>query len=155
AVEAAMRVPPQTLLSSHEIPIAVSARIAQPGERIALAAEMEFKPFILPVRLGGETRSLPIRELRQPREIAMVRSAYARAKLRELLLSGATDDELLQHGRRFQQMTPRTSLLVLESWRDYERWDVPMPDDVRREKAAEMKAWEREQSRTPEETRPA
>jgi hypothetical protein len=155
AAEAAMRVPPRTPLSSEAIPIAVSARIAQPGERIALAAEMEFKPFILPVRLGDETRSLPIRELRQPREVAMVRSAYARAKLRELLLACATDDELLEHGRRFQQLTPRTSLLVLESWRDYERWDAPMPDDVRRERAAELKAQEREQSRTPEETRPA
>jgi len=147
-----MRVPPRTL-SPGEIPIAVSARIAQHGERIALAAETEFKPFILPVRLGGETRSLPIRELREPREIAMVRSAYARAKLRELLLSGATDDELLAHGRRFQEMTPRTSLLVLESWRDYERWDAPMPDDVRREKAAELKAQEIEQRRD-NETRP-
>ena len=154
AAEAAMRVPPRTVLSADEIPIAVSARIAQHGERIALAAEMEFKPFILPVRLGDETRSLPIRELREPREIAMVRSAYARAKLRELLLSGATDDELLEHGRRFQEMTPRTSLLVLDSWRDYERWNAPMPDDVRREKAADLKAEELER-RASVETQPA
>src|SRR5436190_480342 len=156
AAEAAMRVPPRTPLAAEKIPIAVSARIAQPGERIALAAEMEFKPFILPLRLGDETRSLPIRELREPREIAMVRSAYARAKLRELLLSDATDAELLEHGRRFQQMTPRTSLLVLDSWRDYERWNAPMPDDVRREKAADLRARELERrSSTPEETRPA
>lgn len=156
AAEAAMRVPPRTLRSSEEIPIAVSARIAQSGERVALAAETELKPFILPVRLGDDIRSLPIRELRQPTEIAMVRSAYARAKLRELLLSDATDAELLEHGRRFQEMTPRTSLLVLDSWRDYERWDAPMPDDVRREKAADLKAQELErQSRVSEVTRPA
>ena len=156
AAEAAMRVPPRTPLAAEKIPIAVSARIAQPGERIALAAEMEFKPFILPLRLGDETRSLPIRELREPREIAMVRSAYARAKLRELLLSDATDAELLEHGRRFQQMTPRTSLLVLDSWHDYERWNAPMPDDVRREKAADLKAAElARRSYPPEETRPA
>jgi Ca-activated chloride channel homolog len=154
AAEAAMRFPPRTPLSAEAIPIAVSTRIAQRGERIALAAELEFKPFILPVRFGDETRSLPIRELREPREIAMVRSAYARAKLRELLLSDATDAEILEHGQHFQQMTPRTSLIVLDSWRDYERWDAPMPDDVRREKAAYLKAQELEQ-RSYNETRPA
>src|SRR5436190_721877 len=55
AAEAAMRVPPRTPLAAEKIPIAVSARIAQPGERIALAAEMEFKPFILPLRHESRT----------------------------------------------------------------------------------------------------
>lgn len=163
AVETAMRVPPPATISSETVALVASGRPAQDGARIPLAAEAAFKPFLLTLRLGDETRSLPIRELREPRELAMVRSAYARAKLRQLLLALAPDEQLLAHGRRFQQLTPRTSLLVLDSWRDYEMWDVPMPDDVRREKLAELReererAQQRERDRTewrrPEETRP-
>jgi hypothetical protein len=144
AADAAMRVPPQTRFSTNAVDLVDSGRIALHGERIALAAQTTLKPFILPLRAGDESRSLPIRELRTPRELAMIRGAYARAKLRQMLLNGASDDELLEHGRRFQQLTPRTSLLVLETWRDYEEWNVPMPDDVRREKIADVEAALRE-----------
>jgi Vault protein inter-alpha-trypsin domain len=159
AAESAMRVPPRTSLSSNAVALVAPDRLAQHGERMALAAETAFKPFLLPLRVGDETRSLPIRELRHPREVAMVRSAYARAKLRQLLVSGATDEQLLEHGRRFQQLTPRTSLLVLDSWRDYERFDIPMPEDVQREKTAELRQEEKERlewlrAATREETRP-
>ena len=35
-------------------------------------------------------------------------------------------------------LTPRTSLLVLESWRDYEMYGIDMPDDVAAEKARQL-----------------
>lgn len=152
AADAAMRVPPHTRFATNAVALVDSGRIAQHGERLAVAGETKLKPFILPLRAGDESRSLPIRELHQPRERAMIRSAYARAKLRQLLLNGASDEDLLEHGRRFQQLTPRTSLLVLESWRDYEQWEVPMPDDVRREKIAELEAAQKEARREREET---
>ncbi len=138
AVDAAMRIAAPYGISSSVAPIVASRRAGHYRARIPIAATTDVKPYLLPLRLGDETRELPIRELRQPREIAMVRSAYARAALRQLLLSNASDEQLLEHGRRFQQLTPRTSLLVLESWRDYEQLDLPLPDDVRREKEAEQ-----------------
>ena len=139
AVDAAMRAAAPYGISSSVASIVASRRAGHYRARIPIAATTDVKPYLLPLRLGDETRELPIRELRQPREIAMVRSAYARAALRQLLLSNASDEQLLEHGRRFQQLTPRTSFLVLETWRDYERLDLPLPDDVRREKEAEEK----------------
>ncbi|HUR81994.1 MAG TPA: VIT domain-containing protein [Thermoanaerobaculia bacterium] len=137
AVDSAMRAAAPSTITSSAAPIVASRRLGQFNARIPIAAATDVKPYLLPLRLGDEARELPIRELRQPREIAMVRSAYARAALRELLVSLAPDEEIIEHGRRFQQLTPRTSLLVLESWRDYEQWDVPLPDDVKREKEEE------------------
>jgi Ca-activated chloride channel family protein len=146
AAEGAMRAPVQRF-STSGVELAGAARIAQHGERVPLAAESKLKPFILALRAGDASHALPIRELREPREVAMIRSAYARAKLRQLLSDGASDAALVAHGRRFQQLTPRTSLLVLESWRDYQQWDVPMPADVRREMNADLAAEEKELQR--------
>jgi len=87
-------------------------------------------------------RDLPARELHGATEASMVRQAFARALLRELLLDGAPDEELIAHGREYTQLTPRTSLLVLETWRDYEQYNIPMPPDVAEEKAR----WELEQA---------
>lgn len=142
-VETAMRVPSIAPLSSTALSLLASTQAVR-GSRISFAAESALKPSILPIRIGDEQRTLSIRELRRPREIAMVRSAFARAALRQLLLSMASDQQILEHGRRFQQLTPRTSLLVLESWRDYERWEIPLPDDVREEKAREEREAKRE-----------
>lgn len=129
AVDTVMRHPAPVAFPSAAIPFLVSARS---GSRVSVAAESALKPV------------LPVRELRHPREASMVRAAFARAKLRDLLLSMAPDERILAHGRQFQQLTPRTSLLVLESWRDYEQWDIPMPDDVLAEKAAEERRWKHE-----------
>ena len=108
---------PATLLASHRARFAIAAR--------AKAA------------LPTLPREVPVRELRDEREASMVRRAWARARLREMLASGADDAELIAHGRTFTQLTPRTSLLVLESWRDYARYDIPMPPDVVAEKKRE------------------
>lgn len=75
-------------------------------------------------------RSATLRVVRSPIEVSMVRRAYARVALRELLARNAGDDELLAHGKRYSQLTPRTSLLVLDSWRDYERYGIELPPDV-------------------------
>src|SRR6185436_5585854 len=69
--------------------------------------------------------------------IDLVRRAWARARLRSLLDNGAAPEVVLEHGRQFNQLTPRTSLLVLETWQDYEANGVPMPPDLRAEKEAE------------------
>lgn len=87
-------------------------------------------------------RDLPARELRGATESSMVRRAFARARLRELLLEDAPDEKLILHGREYTQLTPRTSLLVLETWWDYEQYNIPLPPDV----MAEKEQWEREQS---------
>jgi len=89
-----------------------------------------------PVIATNGRRELPVRVLDSPVEADLVRRAWARARLRSLLDAGATPDEILAHGRAFNQLTPRTSLLVLESWRDYELNGVPMPPDVRAERDA-------------------
>jgi len=130
AVDEVMRRPAPASFSSAAIPFVVSART---GSRVSGAAESDLKPAV------------PVLELRHPREASMVRAAFARAKLRQLLLSMAPDEQILEHGRQFQQLTPRTSLLVLESWRDYERWEIPMPADVIAEKAAEERALRRDE----------
>ena len=86
---------------------------------------------------------LPLRELHGATERSMVRRAYARLQLRELLARGASDDEILAHGRAFTQVTPRTSLLVLETWQDYERYGIELPPDVHAAKLEEYAEAER------------
>ncbi|HEY0141083.1 MAG TPA: VIT domain-containing protein [Thermoanaerobaculia bacterium] len=86
---------------------------------------------------------LPLRELHGATERSMVRRAYARVQLRELLARGAPDEEILAHGRAFTQVTPRTSLLVLETWRDYERYKIELPPDVLEAKLEEFAEAER------------
>lgn len=85
---------------------------------------------------------VPARELHEDVEAGMVRRAWARARLREMLVEGVPDEELIAHGRVYTQLTPRTSLLVLESFWDYEQYDIPLPPDLVAEKAK----WEREQA---------
>jgi hypothetical protein len=66
--------------------------------------------------------------------------------LRELIDSGATPEEVLEHGRKFGQLTPRTSLLVLERWQDYESNGLPLPPDLREQKEADEKALHEQQA---------
>ena len=122
AAAAAMRVPANIRFGEGIVPSA----IVTPGdERVAIAARANDSLIHLP-------RELPLREIA---EASMVRRAWARAKLREMLATGASDEELIAHGRKFTQLTPRTSLLVLDSWWDYERYDIPLPPDVAEAKA--------------------
>lgn len=130
AVEAAMHLPISVRFSGPEV--APSAILAAQPSRFAIAARSRDTLTLLHER--------PLRELHGAVETSIVRRAWARAKLREMIATGASDDELIAHGRAFTQLTPRTSLLVLESWRDYVEWDIPMPPDVLEEKEREEKA---------------
>jgi vault protein inter-alpha-trypsin-like protein len=108
----------------------------------------------MPLIAGDVRHDVPMQVLETEEGSDLVRRAWARARLRELLDSGASPEEVVEHGRQFNQLTPRTSLLVLERWQDYEEFGVPMPADVRAEKAAQEKAWrafdaERQQQQRP------
>ncbi|HJQ39807.1 MAG TPA: VIT domain-containing protein, partial [Thermoanaerobaculia bacterium] len=127
----AMRLPADVRFGSGILPGRV---VTAGGERVSIAARANDALIRLP-------HDLPPREIA---ESGMVRRAWARAKLREMLADGAPDEELVAHGRAFTQLTPRTSLLVLESWQDYELYDIPMPPDVLEEKEREKRQAERQ-----------
>jgi hypothetical protein len=78
------------------------------------------------------------RALTSDKERDLVRRAWARARLRELLDSNAPGEQLLAHGLAFRQITPRTSLLVLDGWMDYEQYGLPVPSELRAQRAADM-----------------
>jgi hypothetical protein len=124
AAAAAMRTPAKVRFGEGILPASV---VTVGDERFVIAARAKESVIRMP-------HELPLREIA---ESSMVRRAWARAKLRELLAHGASDVELVAHGRAFTQLTPRTSLLVLESWRDYENYEIPMPPDVLEEKKRE------------------
>lgn len=92
----------------------------------------------LPVTAGGVRRELPVRELASEEERDLVRRSWGRAALRELLENDAPAADVLAHGLRFQQLTPQTSLLILDTWQDYERYGIPLPPDLRVQKAREL-----------------
>ncbi|HSP14269.1 MAG TPA: VIT domain-containing protein [Thermoanaerobaculia bacterium] len=119
---------PSSALLTDDAVITVSAR-----SRDAIVA--------MPVIAGDVRHDIPLQVLDTEEGADLVRRSWARARLRELLDNGAPPEDVVEHGRQFNQLTPRTSLLVLETWRDYEAYGVPMPADVRAEKAAEQKAW--------------
>lgn len=119
AVEASMQMParvsfdgivPQHILVASAGRVAIAQRATEPIATFAA--------------------KLPLRELHGATERAMVRRAYARLQLRELLARGASDEDVIAHGRAFTQVTPRTSLLVLDTWQDYERYGIELPPDL-------------------------
>ncbi len=64
----------------------------------------------------------------------IVRTAWAASKLRELLkMPGDHDEDYLQLGKQYHLITPRTSLIVLETWQDYQQYGIAMPPDVQQE----------------------
>ena len=121
AVDAAMRVPiranvsgafaslgdflPDSLLVSSDIDVAVNARSR---ERI-----LAFDVFA-----GDDRYDMPVRHVDSGRNGDLVIRAWARARLRSLLARGASADQVRDHGLRFNQLTPQTSLLVLDTWQD-------------------------------------
>lgn len=132
AVRATQRIPTSIELDSRLTPDHLL--LASPG-RSAIAAESRD-----PIHDLGVSNST-LRELRGVTEAQMIRRAYARARLREMLAANASDDDLIAHGRAFTQLTPRTSLLVLERWSDYENFDIPMPPDVVEQKRCDEEEW--------------
>lgn len=63
----------------------------------------------------------------------LVRTDWARSRLQTMLGSSATDQQWIEFGKKFHLVTPETSLIVLESWQDYLRYEIEMPPDVRAE----------------------
>jgi len=134
AAASAMKRPIRTDLAA---PITPRTIVSTSAARFAIAARSDAGALLT---LHGR----PLRELTDAKSASMIRRAWARAELREMLARGAADDELIEHGRRYTQLTPRTSLIVLETWMDYERYGIPMPPDVQQEKERfEREAMER------------
>jgi len=115
---------PASVLMTNDAAVSVSAR-----SRDAIVS--------FPVIAGSVRHEIPVEMLETEEGTDLVRRAWARARLRSLLDSGAPPEAVLEHGRQFNQLTPRTSLLVLETWQDYERNHLPIPPDLRAEKEAE------------------
>jgi tetratricopeptide (TPR) repeat protein len=115
---------PSSVLTTSDTSVTVSAR-----SRDAIVA--------FPVIAGNVRHEIPVEVLETEEGSDLVRRAWARAKLRDLLESGATPEEVIEHGVKFSQLTPRTSLLVLETWQDYENNGLPLPPDLREQKEAE------------------
>ncbi|HKS25335.1 MAG TPA: carboxypeptidase regulatory-like domain-containing protein, partial [Thermoanaerobaculia bacterium] len=73
------------------------------------------------VRVAG--RELAAREIAVP---GLVERAWARARLREI----QKPEEIAELGKKHTMLTPRTSLIVLESWRDYQMYGIDPPPDL-------------------------
>ena len=155
AAEASMRRPELLMISVMQPPIRdvlPSSVLTTSDASITVSGRSRDPIVAFPVITGNVRHEIPVEVLETEEGIDLVRRAWARARLRELLESGATPEEVLEHGRKFSQLTPRTSLLVLERWQDYESNGLPLPPDLREEKEAEQQrardaqaAWERNQ----------
>ncbi|MCI0415199.1 carboxypeptidase regulatory-like domain-containing protein, partial [bacterium] len=66
----------------------------------------------------------------------LVRAAWARSRLQDLMQE-YDRKALFDLGKQYRIVTPRTSLIVLESWQDYLRYDIEMPPDVLKQYQAE------------------
>ena len=130
AVESAMREPFRTAIEPAWP--AIRDLTTSPSNVVNARSHQAIVAF--PIVVAGRRRELPVREID---DADLVRRAWARARLHEMLDAGAPAADILAHGRLFNQITPRTSLLILESWRDYEAYGVPMPPDVAAEKPKE------------------
>jgi len=91
---------PQTVMAMGDQSVVVNARSRE-----------EFAT--LPLIAGNGRREIVLRRLESDQEVDLVRRAWARTRLHDLLEAGAPPEELLDHGRHFNQLTPRTSLLIL------------------------------------------
>jgi len=153
AAESAMRLPTRIKLESGTPlirDVLPSALLATTDLVTTVNARSRIQFSTLPVIAGNARRDFAVRYLDSEEEQDLVRRAWARARLRALLDGGAPPETLLEHGRHFGQLTPQTSLLVLETWQDYVMWGFPLPADLRAERAVseeEDRRREREQQR--------
>jgi len=116
AAERAMLRPARMELPPSYVPRVVTTAGAQ---RVLVAARMTMVPNVAHRKIDA---------------LDLIRRAWARARLREL----KAPEEIAEHGKRYTMLTPRTSLLVLESWRDYEMYGIELPPDVAEAKAREL-----------------
>ena len=148
--------------SAMRLPMRIAVRPAMPGIREVLPASLTMladtttaiharspqRMSRLALALGDVRRELVVRELFTDEERDLVRQSWARASLRVLLERGAPAEEVLAHGLHFQQLTPQTSLLVLDTWRDYDAYGIPLPPDLREQRARELEKLEAERRRS-------
>lgn len=140
AADAAMRVPAIAAIRAAVPTVrdTLPHTIAVTGDAsISVSARSSLRMHAFPLLVGNARFDLPLRELDTEAERDLVRRAWARAKLRALLDRGGNADAIREHGRRFVQLTPHTSLIVLDSWRDYEEHGFPLPKDLAEERDAE------------------
>jgi len=116
---------PSSVLATNDFSVTISARSSDRIDGF-------------PVITQTARHEVPLRVLESPAEADLVRRAWARARLHSLLDNGGSPDDVLEHGRTFTQLTPRTSLIVLETWHDYEVNGFPLPPDLRAERDAEL-----------------
>ncbi|MHB0972051.1 MAG: VIT domain-containing protein [Thermoanaerobaculia bacterium] len=142
AVEDAMRLPSWfSITAGSNDDVAPGGKIAA-HESMLLTANVRSDTGAPGVTLRfGSRRAIPLPyEVRTISDApGLVRAAWARAKLASLLTEGAKDEALSQHGTAYTLLTPRTSLLVLDSWRDYQAFNIPMPPDVQAMYEAEIR----------------
>jgi Ca-activated chloride channel family protein len=142
AAEDAMRLPTRMALMTH-LPLRDAmppALLVTTDMSVTVSARSRDAITAFPLVSDYTRRELPVHLLESAEEQDLVRRAWGRAKLHALLDDNAPPDDVLAHGRAFNELTPRTSLLVLDSWRDYEVNGIPMPPDVREQRDAEMAA---------------
>ena len=111
---------PQALDASGAV--ALTARI----ERVVARGEIAVS---LDGANGKVIRRVRFRTRRPAEEIGLIRSHWARERLSNLLVEGDVA-AIRQHGVRYHLLTPETSLVVLETWRDYWTHGIEMPSDL-------------------------
>jgi Ca-activated chloride channel homolog len=151
AATASMRLPRRTTVTSfgHGIRQVLPESMTLAADITATLHARGLQPLSwLPVTVGDVRRDLMVRERSSDEERDLVRRSWARAALRELLERNAPAAEVLAHGLRFRQLTPHTSLLVLDTWQDYEAYGIPLPPEVRAQKARDLARYETERQRS-------
>jgi Ca-activated chloride channel family protein len=125
AAERAMLRPARIELATTALTDVVPRVVTTAGaSRVVVAARAATRPPVVVLA----NRELAVRDV----DVAgLVVRAWARARLREL----SAPEEIAELGKRTTMLTPRTSLLVLESWWDYEMYDIELPEDVAAAKA--------------------
>lgn len=141
AAESVMRLPSRINFASG-LPlirdVLPSSMLATTDAVAIVNARSRDRIVTLPILTANTRHEELVRQLDSEDEVDLVRRAWARAKLRALLDAGAAPEVVLAHGRHFNQLTPQTSLLVLETWHDYEMWGIPLPADLRAERRADL-----------------
>jgi hypothetical protein len=108
--------------------LSLTARLATPAARGEVRLRFDGPR-------GSSYESVRFLTRRTSQDLGLLRGQWARDRLKDLLVSG-DGTSIKEHGIRHHLLTPETSLVVLETWRDYLTHGVPMPPDVRHDYAA-------------------
>jgi Flp pilus assembly protein TadD len=105
---------------------------------VAVSARSRERILAFDVFAGEDRFELPVRQVDAGRNGDLVIRAWARTRLRSLLARGASAAQVREHGLRFNQLTPQTSLLVLDTWQDYEHYGIPLPPELREQRERDL-----------------